>query len=144
MNLYIVLFEGRTGCSFFITFNWCICSLFWRYSDGGFPPWPRLRNLDPFYTQMMLICSIIWLGKRCCGLLSMGSVLRWHEVALCLGWLIYHSVVFTSWCRSINTILRHNWLFDVVWWPPRTLWYVDIIIITYGSFPEKRYQKHRR
>ena len=27
----IVLFGGKNaGCSFFITFNWCICSLFWR------------------------------------------------------------------------------------------------------------------
>ena len=44
----IVLFGGKNaGCSFFITFNWCICSLFWRYPDGRLQ-WPRLRNSWPF------------------------------------------------------------------------------------------------
>ena len=62
-------------------------------------------------------------------------------------WFVLSEVVFTlSWCRSINTIPRHNWLFDVVWWPPRTLWYVDDNHYLAGPFRwKKRYQKkHRR
>ena len=82
----------------------------------------------------------------CC---SAGSVLRWHEVApysvslICIVW----SCFTLSWCESlIDYCLRHNWLFDVVWWPPRTLWYVDDNHYHFtGPFSEKRYQKkHRR
>ena len=37
---------------------------------------------DPFCSRAMLICSIIWLGKRMLRVVcSAGSVLRWHEVA---------------------------------------------------------------
>ena len=61
----IVLFGGKNaGCSFFITFNWCICSLFLTLVSDGRLQWPRLRNFGLFCSRAMLICSIIWLGKR--------------------------------------------------------------------------------
>ena len=64
-------------------------------------------------------------------------------------WFVLSEVVFTlSWCRSINTIpASGHRLFDVVWWPPRTLWYVDDNHYHFtGPFRwKKRYQKkHRR
>ena len=91
--------EGRMRCSFFITFNWCICLFLWLVSDGRLPMTAGLRKFpDPLLGKMMLICSIIWLGKRmyvagCC---SAGSVLRWHEVApysvslICIVWSCFH------------------------------------------------------
>ena len=61
----IVLFGGKNaGCSFFITFNWCICSL----SDVNLRRQASMTQAekfpDPFCSRAMLICSIIWLGKR--------------------------------------------------------------------------------
>ena len=103
----------------------------------------------PFLSRAMLICSIIWLGKRMLrSLLFCGfcSSLTWGCRIQCR-WFVLSEVVFTlSWCRSINTIpARRNWLFDVVWWPPRTLWYVDDNHYHFAVlFGEKRYQKHRR
>ena len=51
----------NAGCSFFITFNWC--ALFLTLVSDGRLQWPRLipRTFAP---RAMLICSIIWLGKR--------------------------------------------------------------------------------
>ena len=76
----IVLFGGKNaGCSFFITFNWCICSFLTLVSDGELQ-WPRLRNSRTlFCSRAMLICSIIWLANGCCGLLFCGfcSSLTW-------------------------------------------------------------------
>ena len=47
----IVLFGGKNaGCSFFITFNWCICSLLTLVSDGRLQ-WPRLRNSRTLFAQ---------------------------------------------------------------------------------------------
>ena len=102
----IVLFEWKNaGCSFFITridvyaFQ-CQFTVF---------QWPRLRNSrTPFCSRAMLICSIIWLGKRCCGLLFCGfcsSSLTWGCPVFKKRWFVLSEVVFTlSWCRSINTI----------------------------------------
>ena len=61
----IVLFGGKNaGCSFFITFNWCICSFRrWRSPTAGFND-PGWEIPDLFCSRAMLICSIIWLGKR--------------------------------------------------------------------------------
>ena len=72
--------EGRTRRSFFITFNWCICSLFLTLVSDGRLQWPRLRNSRTlFCSRAMLICSIIWLESGCCGLLFCGfcSSLTW-------------------------------------------------------------------
>ena len=61
----IVLFGGKNaGCSFFITFNWCIC----LFSDVSLRRQASMTQAekfpDPFCSRAMLICSIIWLGKR--------------------------------------------------------------------------------
>ena len=145
----IVLFGGKNaGCSFFITFIDVYVSLT-LVSDGRLQ-WPRLRNSDPFCSRAMLICSIIWLGKRRCGLLFCGfcSSLTWgcpvfSASLICIVWSCFYVVVDAD---QLIRYLRHNWLFDVVWYP-RTLWYVDDNHYHfYGSFPvKKRYQKkHRR
>ena len=60
----IVLFGGKNaGCSFFITFNWC-----YALSDVSLRRQASMTQaekfLDPFCSRAMLICSIIWLGKR--------------------------------------------------------------------------------
>ena len=124
----IVLFGGKNaGCSFFITFNWCICSFLTLVSDGRLQ-WPRLRNSWPFLLKSDVnLFNHLVRKADVAGCCSAGSVLRWHEVApysvslICIVW----SCFTLSWCRSINTIPASYWLFDVVWWPPRTLWYVD-------------------
>ena len=115
----IVLFGGKNaGCSFFITFNWCICSLFLTLVSDGRLQWPRLRNSDPFCSRAMLICSIIWLGADVAGCCSAGSVLRWHEVAPVFSVAdLYCLKLFTLLMTSPIRYLRHNWLFDVFWWP---------------------------
>ena len=62
---------------------------------------------DPFCSRAMLICSIIWLGSGCCGLLFCGfcSSLTWGCPVFRCRWFVLSEVVFTlSWCRSINTI----------------------------------------
>ena len=102
----IVLFGGKNaGCSFFITFN-DVHAL----SDVSLRrvlQWPQAEKFpDPFCSRAMLICSIIWLGKRMLRVV----VLRVLFVDMRLPriqcrWFVLSEVVFTlSWCRSINTI----------------------------------------
>ena len=61
----------------------------------------------PFYSRAMLICSIIWLGKRMLRVVVL-RVLFFVDMRLpCIQcrWFVLSEVVFTlSWCRSINTI----------------------------------------
>ena len=95
----IVLFGGKNaGCSFFITFNWCICSLSDVISDGRLQ-WPSKAEKFPdlFCSRAMLICSIIWLESGCCGLLFCGFSLSltWgcpsHSVSLiCIVWSCFY------------------------------------------------------
>ena len=94
-TINIVLFGGKNaGCSFFITFNWCICLLSdvsLRRQASNDPGWEIPGPL--LLKSAMLICSIRPQGKAdvagCC---SAGSVLRWHEVApysvslICIVW----------------------------------------------------------
>ena len=65
------------------------------------------KFLDPFCSRAMLICSIIWLGKRMLRVVVL-RVLFFVDMRLpgiqCR-WFVLPEVVFTlSWCRSINTI----------------------------------------
>ena len=109
----IVLFGGKNaGCSFFITFNWCICSLFpaaRKSTPASKNQWPRLRNSRTlFCSRAMLICSIIWLGKRMLRVVVLRVLffvdMRLPRIQRCR-WFVLSEVVFTlSWCRSINTI----------------------------------------
>ena len=62
----------------------------------------------------------------CCSAGFCSSI--WHELPrIQCRWFVLSEVVFTLRIDADQLIryLRHNWLFDVVWWPPRTLWYVD-------------------
>ena len=61
---------------------------------------------DPFCSRAMLICSIIWLGKRMLRVVVLRVLFFWHDVAhIQCRWFVLSEVVFTlSWCRSINTI----------------------------------------
>ena len=108
-------------------FNDAYALFFWTLiPTAGFND-PGWEIPGPFCSRAMLICSIIWLGKRMLRLLFCGSVLRWHEVApysvssICIVWSCFYVVDADQLIRY----LRHNWLFWSVWWPPRTLWYVD-------------------
>ena len=142
----------NAGCSFFITFNWCICSLFLTLVSDGRLQWPRLRNSRTlFCSRAMLICSIIWLGKRMLRVVVLRVLffvdmrLPRYSVSLliCIVWSCFYVVD----ADQLSRYLRHNWLFDVVWWPPRTLWYVEDNHYHFtGPFRwKKRYQKkHRR
>ena len=92
----IVLFGGKNaGCSFFITFNWCMLSFLTLSPTAGFND-PGWEIPGPFCSRAMLICSIIWLGKRMLRCCSAGSVLRWHEVApysvslICIVWSCFY------------------------------------------------------
>ena len=75
-------------------------------------------------------------------------ILRWHEVApYSVYWFACLKLFYVKLMHDqLIRYLRHNWLFDVVWWPPRTLWYVDDNHYHFtGPFRWKRYQKkHRR
>ena len=96
----IVLFGGKNaGCSFFITFLIDVYALFSDVSLDGRLQWPRLRKFpDPFCSRAMLICSIIWLGKRMLRVVVLpGSVPSdWHEVApysvslICIVWSCFY------------------------------------------------------
>ena len=74
----IVLSEKNAGCSFFITFNWCIC-LFSDVSLRRQASMTQAEKFPTFCSRAMLICSIIWLESGCCGLLFCGfcSSLTW-------------------------------------------------------------------
>ena len=104
----IVLFGGKNaGCSFFITFNWCICLLFLTLVSDGRLQWPRLRNSDPFTKSDVNLFNHLVRKADVAGCCSAGSVLRWHEVAVSVfsvADLYCLKLFFTlSWCRSINT-----------------------------------------
>ena len=61
----IVLFGGKNaGCSFFITFNWCICSLFLTLVSDGRLQWPRLRNSRTLFAQSDVNLFNHLVGKR--------------------------------------------------------------------------------
>ena len=116
----IVLFGGKNaGCSFFITFNWCIC----LFSDVSLRRQASMTQAekfpDPFCSRAMLICSINLVRKAdAAGCCSAGSVLRWHEVApysvslICIVWSCFYVKLMAD---QLSRYLRHNWLFDVVW-----------------------------
>ena len=117
-------------------------------SDGRLPRLQAEKFPDPFCSRAMLICSIIWLGKRMLRVVVLrGSVSRWHEVApysvslICIVW----SCFTLSWCRSINTIPAFT---PIIWRGLMASTHVVIcrwgLLSLYGSFRWKRYQKHRR
>ena len=140
------LFGGKNaGCLSLHHFNWCICSLFLTLPPTvGFndPGWEISGSL----LKMMLICSIIWLESGCCGLLFCGfcSSLTWGCPVFSVADL-YCSKLFTL-LMQINDYdtAVYRWLFDVVWWPPRTLWYVDDNHYHFTSFRCRYQKKHRR
>ena len=85
--------EGKNVSSFFITFNWCICSLFLTLVSDGRLQWPRSRNSDPFLLKSDVnLFNHLVRESGCCGCCSAGSALRWHEVApysvslICIVW----------------------------------------------------------
>ena len=104
----IVLFGGKNaGCSFFITFNWYVFSFLTLVSDQRASTAQAEKFPDPFCSRAMLICSIIWLGKRMLRVVVL-RVLFFVDMRLpriqCR-WFVLSEIVFTlSWCRSINTI----------------------------------------
>ena len=79
----IVLFGGRTRD---VHSSSLLIDVYALFSDVSlrrqFARQTQLEKFLTFCSRAMLICSIIWLGKRmlvgCC---SAGSVFRWHEVA---------------------------------------------------------------
>ena len=76
-------------------------------SDGQASVDPGWEIPDLFCSRAMLICSIIWLGKRMLRVVVL-RVLFFVDMRLpriqCR-WFVLSEVVFTlSWCRSINTI----------------------------------------
>ena len=93
----IVLFGGKNaGCSFFITFNWCMLSFLTPVSDGRLQ-WPRLRNSDPFLLKSDVnLFNHLVRKADVAGCCSAGSVLRWHEVApysvslICIVWSCFY------------------------------------------------------
>ena len=107
----IVLFGGKNaGCSFFITFNWCICSLFWRWSPtASFNE--LVRNSRTLFAQRRCyFVQSFWLGKRMLRVVVL-RVLFFvrHSFSIQCRWFVLSEVVFVhiftlSWCRSINTI----------------------------------------
>ena len=101
---------------------------------------------DPFCSRAMLIVQS-FKGKRMLRCCSAGSVLlTWGCLHSCR-WFVLSEVVFTLVdADQLIRYLRHNWLFDVVWWPPRTLWYVDDNHYHFtGPFRWKKVpKKHRR
>ena len=106
----IVLFEWKNvGCSFFITFNWCICSLFWRWSPtAGFTTQAE-KFPGPFFAQERCVNLFNHLVRKAdvAGCCSAGSVLfvDMRLPRIQCRWFVLSEVVFTlSWCRSINTI----------------------------------------
>ena len=138
--------EGRTrDVHSFITFNWCIC-LFLTLS-----PTASMTQAEKFPDSLLKsdvnLFNHLVRKADVAGCCFAGSVLRWHEVApYQCRWFVLSEVVLML-LMQITSIryLRHNWLFDVVWWSPRTLWYVDDNHYHFtGPFREKRYQKHRR
>ena len=83
--------------------------------------WPRLSKIPG---PLLLKSDVNFLFNHlvrkadvagCC---SAGSVLCWHEVApysvslICIVWSCFYVVDADQLLRY----LRHNWLFDVVWW----------------------------
>ena len=101
----IVLFGGKNaGCSFFITWTMYMPSFLTLVSDGRLQ-WLRLRNSRTlFCSRAMLICSIIWLGKRMLRVVVL-RVLFFVDMRLPVfrcRWFVLSEVVFTlGWCRSI-------------------------------------------
>ena len=58
-------------------FNWCICLFLTLVSDGR--SMTQAEKFLTFFVQgAMLICSIIWLGKRMLRVVVCGSALRWR------------------------------------------------------------------
>ena len=93
----IVLFGGKNaGCSFFITFNWCIRVSF----DVGLLTQlhrPRLRNLSTLLLKSDVnLFNHLVRKADVAGCCSAGSVLRWHEVApysvslICIVWSCFY------------------------------------------------------
>ena len=60
----IVLFGGRTRDVHSSSLLIDVYALFSDVSLRRQASMTRLRNSGPFYPEAMLICSIIWLGKR--------------------------------------------------------------------------------
>ena len=109
----IVLFGGKNaGCSFFITFNWCICLFLTLVSDGRPDPgWeipgPLLLKSDVnLFNHLVRKADV----AGCC---SAGSVLRWHEVApysvslICIVWSCFYVKLM-----QINHDVRAN---SIIW-----------------------------
>ena len=145
----IVLFGGRTrdvhSSSLLIDVYALFSDVSLRITGFNDPGWeipgPFLLKSDVnLFNHLVRKADV----AGCC---SAGSVLRWHEVApysvslICIVWSCFYVVDADQLIRY----LRHNWLFDVVWWPPRTLWYVDDNHYHFtGPFRWKKVPKHRR
>ena len=144
----IVLFGGRTRD---VHSSSLLIDVYALFSDVSLRRQASMTQAekfpDPFCSRAMLICSIIWLGKRMLRVVVL-RVLFFIDMRLpriqCR-WFVLSEVVFTLVSADqLIRYLRHNWLFDVVWWPPRTLWYVDDNHYHFtGPFRwKKRYQKN--
>ena len=104
----IVLFGGKSG-GMFVLYFLMVYTLSGVNSQHN---WKFLQPLNwkfwtSFCSRAMLICSIIWLGKRMLRVVVL-RVLFFVDMRLpriqCR-WFVLSEVVFTlSWCESINTI----------------------------------------
>ena len=103
----IVLFGGRTRD---VHSSSLLIDVYALFSDVSLRRQASMTQAekfpDPFCSRAMLICSIIWLGKRILRVVL--RVLFFVDMRLpriqCR-WFVLSEVVFTlSWCRSINTI----------------------------------------
>ena len=96
----VVLSEGRTRCSFFITFNWCICSFlislwaasmtqaekFWPFCQEHVNLFNHLLESD---VMVVVLRVLFFVDMRLPRILSLICIVE---------------VVLRCWCRSINTI----------------------------------------
>ena len=106
----IVLFGGKNaGCSFFITFG----GVYALFSDVSLRRQASMTQAekfpDPFCSRAMLICSIIWLGKRMLRVVvlrSFCSSLTWGCPVFSVADLYCARRLFfyVKLIRSINTI----------------------------------------
>ena len=99
--------EEERGCSFFITFNWCICSLSdvksptAGFNDPGWEiPGPFLLKSDVnLFNHLVRKADVMVVVLRVLFFVDM----RLPRIQC--RWFVLSEVVFTlSWCRSINTI----------------------------------------
>ena len=119
--------EGRTWDVHSSSLLIDVYALFSDISHKQRLQWPELRNSRTLCIKSDVNLFNHWLGKADVAVIVL-RVLFFDcmscpvfSVLICIVW----SCFYVKLMQIIIAIPAYNWLFDVVWWPPRTLWYVD-------------------